>query len=159
LIYIGWILHKNGIQQKIQYRIPKGKIAYSDLNTPGKTMFSKRYKITGKPDYIVNNNNRFIPVEIKSGYYTQPQKNHILQLATYCQLIEENYGTFTPYGILVYKNQDFKIPFNPSLRFELESVLSRMKKEIKSKNVSLNHNDPRKCRHCSMRVYCKDKLA
>lgn len=156
--FISLKIHKNAIRQKQKYRIPKGRITYSDLHSPGEILFSKRYRISGKPDYIVKKNNKFIPVEIKSGEYNQPQKNHSLQLATYCHLVEEKYGTFVPYGIIVYKNSDFKIPFNPSLRFELESVIEKMRRELKKKKIVLNHNDQRKCRNCSMRTYCDNKL-
>jgi len=158
LIYNSRKIHKKAISKKKQFRIPEGKITYSDLNLPSKPLFSRRYRITGKPDYIVKKNNQYIPIEVKSGSNQQPHKNHILQLATYCQLIEENYGNFVPYGIIVYSNSDFKIPFNPSLRFELESVIKKMRSVLKNKIVVLNHEDPSKCRYCSMRIYCNKKL-
>ena len=145
------------VQKKKQYRIPDGEITYSDLNVPAKALFSKRYRIAGKPDYIVKKNKYYIPIEVKSGSYSNPQKNHILQLATYCQLLEDNYGNLVPYGIIIYKNSDFKIPFDPKLRFELESIIHKIRKSI-NKNVVLNHNDPNKCRICSMRMYCKERL-
>lgn len=151
-------MRRNAVMKKRKYRIPEGKITYSDLNISAKTLFSKRYRIAGKPDYIVKKNNQYIPIEVKSGSYPQPQKNHALQLATYCQLVEENYGNFVPYGILVYKNSDFKIPFDPTLRFELESVINKMRGSLKNGKVALNHNDPGKCKYCSMRIYCKEKL-
>jgi hypothetical protein len=51
---------------KKKYKIPEGKITYSDLNKPAKPYFSKRYRITGKPDYIIKRNKDFIPVEMKT---------------------------------------------------------------------------------------------
>jgi CRISPR-associated exonuclease Cas4 len=151
-------IHRTAIQKKKQYRIPDGKITYSDLNIPAKTLFSKRYRLAGKPDYIVKKNNHYIPIEVKSGSYPNPQRNHILQLATYCQLIEDNYRDFVPYGIIIYKNSDFKIPFDPKLRFELESVINKMRGSLKNGKAVLNHNEPGKCRFCSMRTYCEEKL-
>lgn len=104
-------------------------------------------------------NNIYIPIEVKSGLNQHPHNNHILQLAAYCQLIEENYGNFVPYGLIVYSNSDFKIPFNPRLRFELELIIKKMRSVLKNKNVVLNHEEPRKCKNCSMRIYCNSKLA
>lgn len=127
------------------------------MNIPAKALFSKRYRIAGKPDYIIKKDNYYIPIEVKSGSYLNPQKNHILQLATYCQLVEDNYGNFVPYGILKYKNSEFKIPFDPKLRFELESVINKMKNTL-NKKVVKNHNDPKKCKICSMNIYCTKKL-
>lgn len=145
---------------KNNYNIPDGIVIHSDLTKPVKPFFSNRYKITGKPDYIVIKNNNYIPVEFKTGSNNKPQKSHIYQLATYCHLIEENYGCFVPYGILVYnKKYQFKIPFNSKIRFELENTLKNMRQILKTGNISRNHNDLFKCKNCSMRNYCNTKLA
>ena len=42
--------------------INKGKIIYSDLNKPEKSLFSKKYRLIGKPDYIINKNGYYIPI-------------------------------------------------------------------------------------------------
>ena len=145
---------------KIKHKIQAGKITYSDLNTPAKPLFSKRYRISGKPDYIVKRNDHYFPVEIKTGNHYEPKKNHIFQLAAYCQILEENYGSFIPYGILVYSDtsQQFKIPFNPKIRFELESTVSKMRKSLKTGKIKRNHNDSKRCKSCSMRTYCDKKI-
>ena len=157
-IVISKKIHNNVIYKKKKHRIPNGKITYSDLNVPAKPFFSKHYRITGKPDYVVIENDKYIPIELKSGSHHMPRQNHILQLATYCQLLEENYGGFVPYGRLVYNDSDFKIPFDPKLRFELESVITTMRNSLYHGNVEINHSDTSKCRACSMRKYCKDTL-
>jgi CRISPR-associated exonuclease Cas4 len=103
-------------------------------------------------------NNGYIPVEVKAGEYTMPQKNHVLQLAAYCQLIEEHFRGFVPYGMLVYNNQDYTVQFDPRLRFELESVMKQMRTALKNKNIPLNHNDAHRCAACSLRHCCAEKL-
>lgn len=126
---------------------------------PAKSLFSKRYRIAGKPDYIVKRNNRYIPIEVKTGFHHEPQKNHIFQLAAYCQLLEDNYGGFVPYGILVYNNtSQYKIPFDPKLRFGLESTIKKMRYLLKTGEIIRNHNDPHRCKRCSVRTYCKTKM-
>jgi CRISPR-associated exonuclease Cas4 len=145
---------------KNKYKIQNGKIVYSDLEKPGKPFFSKRYRITGKPDYIVMRNKRYIPVELKTGSHNKPQKNHIFQLAGYCHLLEENYGGFVPYGIIVYsEGNSYKISFDPKIRFEFESTLLKMRHILKTGNITRNHNDFHKCKNCSMRIYCQNKLS
>ena len=145
---------------KIKHKIQNGKIIYSDLNVPAKPFFSKRYRICGKPDYIVIKDDHHIPVEVKTGEHHEPKKNHIFQLAAYCQMLEENYGSFVPYGILVYNDtsQQYKIPFNPKLRFELESSIKKMRLILKTKKIVRNHNDPYKCKSCSLSSYCNKKI-
>jgi len=160
LIAISKIMRRNVRNLKTVNKIQDGKITYSDLSKPGKPFFSKRYRIAGKPDYIVKKNKRYIPVEVKTGTHNDPQKNHIFQLASYCHLLEENYGGFVPYGILVYNNtHQYKIPFDPKIRFEFENTLKNMRNAMKTGRIARNHNDCYKCKNCSMQIYCEDKLA
>jgi len=159
LISLSVIMKKKARKLKMKHRIQEGIITYSDLNEPAKAFFSRRYRIAGKPDYIVKRNNRYIPVEVKSGTYNRPQKNHVFQLASYCHLLEENYRSFVPYGILVYNSiNQYKIPFDPKIRFELESVIKNMRQSLKSGKIIRNHNDYYKCKSCSMRTYCNVKI-
>ena len=140
-------------------KIQDGRITYSDLNIRAKPLFSNRYKIAGKPDYIIKKNSQYIPVEVKSGVYNLPQKNHALQLAAYCQLVEENFNSFVPYGVLVYnKSNQYKISFDPKLRYELELSIKNMRNILKTRSVSRNHQEKNRCRNCSMRSYCKMKI-
>lgn len=144
---------------KTKYNIQQGKITYSDLNKPAKSFFSKKYRISGKPDYIIQKKDKYIPVELKTGRYITPQKNHVFQLAAYCHLLEENYGVFVPYGVLVYNNQnEYKIPFDPKIRFELENTIKKMRTSLKNKKITRNHNDIHRCLNCSMKKYCNNKI-
>jgi len=152
-------MHKKIQRRKKELRIPEGTISYSDLNVPGKALFSKKLQLTGKPDYIVQLKQRYIPIELKSSTSPTPQKHHILQLAAYCQLLEDQYQEFVPYGLLVYQNTDFTIPFNPKLRFELATILKEMRWSMHSPSVTLNHSNPHKCLFCSMKHHCAIKLA
>lgn len=161
ILFIGVakIISRNVKKQKIKHKIQPGKITYSDLNKPAKPFFSNRYKIAGKPDYVIMKDNSYIPVEVKTGRRNEPQKNHILQLAAYCQLIEENYGSFVPYGILVYNNTyQYKIPFDPKIRFELETTVKKMRKLLKTGGIERNHSKSNRCKNCSMKIYCDNKL-
>ena len=156
---ISKILKKKACKIQNTNKIQRGKITYKDLDAPGKVFFSKKYKIAGKPDYIVKQKNKFIPVELKSTNSTEPRQNHILQLAAYCQLIEEKYGCFVPYGILVYNNtQQYSIPFDPKTRFELESTIKEMRNVLKTGKIALNHDQMNRCMNCSMQKYCDNKI-
>ena len=144
---------------KIKKNIQQGHIAYNDLNEPEKPFFSKMLRLSGKPDYVIKQNKYFIPIEIKTGKHNTPKKNHIFQLAAYCQLLEENYGGFVPYGILVYNNEvQYKIPYDPKTRFELENTIKKMRYYLKSGKISINHKDFKRCKSCSMRKYCNIKI-
>ncbi len=153
------LLKKKHNNIKKTNKIEKGKVTYSDLNKPSRALFSRRYRLAGKPDYIVNQNGSFYPVEYKTGKNNKPMKNHILQVAAYCQLVEENFNNFVPHGILVYNNKNsFKIPYNPALRFELENAITKIRYVIRTGKITRNHNDISKCENCSMRKYCDKKI-
>ena len=159
LFFISNQINSNVNKIRKKSKIPKGKITYSDLNKPAKPFFSKKYMIAGKPDYIISSNNTLIPVEFKTSSSNKPHLNHKMQLAAYCHLIEENYGGFVPYGIIVYNKENmFEIPFDPKVRFELENNINHMRQQFLTKNIQLNHNDSYKCQNCSMKKYCDKKL-
>lgn len=143
-------------EKKKSYGIPEGMILYSDLNVPATPFFSKRSRLTGKPDYIIRRENHVIPVEVKSGGGSHPHHSQILQLAAYCQILEDTSGVFVPEGILVYNNVPYTISFDPKLRFELESVMKTMRASLRSGSVQRNHQEAGRCRRCSMRRYCTD---
>jgi CRISPR-associated exonuclease Cas4 len=138
--------------------IPEGLILYSDLNVPATPLFSRKSRLTGKPDYIVRKANHLIPVEVKTGKGPSPHHSQVLQLAAYCQLLEETTGVFVPEGILVYNNVPYTIPFDPKLRFELASVMKQMRASLRSGAVQRNHQEPGRCRQCSMKHYCTNSI-
>lgn len=155
LIILSKILQIKVDSIKKDYKIQDGKITYTDLNVPAKAFFSKKYRISGKPDYIVKKDKRYLPVELKIGSHDSPPKNHIFQLAAYCQLIEENYGIFVPYGILVYNDgYQFNVPFDPKIRFELENTINEMRHILKNGKINIDFKDQYKCLNCSMKDYC-----
>jgi len=158
-LFLSKIFKKNVAKTKEKYRIQKGEITYSDLDKPAKPFFSRKYKIAGKPDYIIKKDSHYLPVEFKSGKHTHPLNNHVLQLAAYCHLLEENYNGFVPFGVLVYNNElDFKIPFNPKIRYDLENTIEKMRFTLRTGKIELNHDDPNRCRACSMRKNCDNKI-
>jgi CRISPR-associated exonuclease Cas4 len=142
------------------YGIPDGEVIYSDLDRPAKVLHSRKMAISGKPDYIVKGKGRsLIPVEIKSGRAKEPYKNHIMQLAAYCLLVEENYHRPVPYGILVYSDGvQHKINFDKTLRSDLRATVDEMKKTIGHSCPNRAHNHKQRCMHCSFRDSCERSL-
>ena len=151
---------RNSIQKtKEEHAIPEGNIIYSDLNKPAKPLFSKQHMLVGKPDYIVEHEKQYIPVEIKNTITNMPYKSHIMQLAAYCLLIEEKYNTKVPFGLLVYGNgEQYRIPFDNNLKFELKETMKQIRYQIKANTIKRNHDSLNKCRACSFFDSCDQKL-
>jgi len=142
-----------------QYGIPEGRITYTDLNKPAEPLFSQKFALTGKPDYIVNVKGQYIPVEVKTGVTDKPFRNHVLQLAAYCLLVEEKYNQVIPFGVLVYAgDRQFRIPFESYLRRQVTTILEEMRTKLAAGQIQRNHNLIAKCQYCSMRVHCSQRI-
>jgi len=140
-----------------EYGIPRGKVIYTDLDRPAKPLFSKKFMIAGKPDYIVRDGqpNALIPVEVKSGNTKKPHWGHVLQLAAYCLLVEEVYFVKVPYGILVYADgKQHKVEFDDILRSKVLSVSEEMRRCLKRGGVENKNRFEGRCFSCSVRSDC-----
>jgi CRISPR-associated exonuclease Cas4 len=126
-----------------------------------KPLFSRRYQLTGKPDYIVRDDTgATIPIEVKPTRTTpHPRHSDTMQLMAYGVLIEEKFGTRPAYGLLKYRDEVFEIAFTEELRAEFFETLKEMRAARRAKNVSRNHADAVKCKYCGYRDACEERLA
>ena len=140
--------------------IPPGEVIYSDLDRPAQPLYSRSLALSGKPDYLVRDKKgSVIPVEIKSGRAIQPHRGHIMQLAAYCLLVEENYNVAVPYGILVYADKvQHKIEIDPHLRSDLLSTMAEMRCALESGSPERGHSQRKRCRSCSFYRSCRSRL-
>lgn len=144
-----------------KYAVPEGDVESVDgIEGTREALVSERYKITGTPDYIIKDKENLIPVEIKTGKIRKfPFLSHKLQVATYCLLIEEKYNKTPPYGIIEYEDKkQHKIEFNLDLRALLLNTIQDMRELLASKDVHRNHHRAGKCKNCSRRDVCPEKL-
>jgi len=142
-----------------EYGIPEGRIVYTDLDKPAEPLFSEQLRLTGKPDYVVKYKGQYIPVEAKKGMTDRPYRNHMLQLAAYCLLVEEKYGQAIPFGVLVYGGlRQFRIPFDAYLRSQVITIMEEMRTKLASGTIQRNHNLVAKCQYCSMKVHCNQRI-
>ncbi|OGS42396.1 MAG: CRISPR-associated protein Cas4 [Euryarchaeota archaeon RBG_13_57_23] len=135
-----------------------GKIEYIDFDR-SKAFKSEKYGLSGRPDYVIKIEDNLIPVEEKTGRTPQgPLFSHILQVAAYCLLIEETEGKAPPYGLLKYPQHEHDIEYNEDLRRILLEKLAEMRAAVEKADVHRNHNRPGKCKYCSRRSVCPEKL-
>jgi CRISPR-associated exonuclease Cas4 len=140
-----------------------GRLTYVDTGAWDRCerpLFSNRHRLTGRPDYLVRTRRGIIPVEVKSGSAPeQPYPAHLLQLAAYCLLVEEQEGRAPPYGILKYAERAFEVDFTSGLRAELLEVLSAIRHDLRSRGVDRSHDEPARCLGCGYRDGCEQRLA
>lgn len=142
-----------------QSGLVQGELAYSDLDKPGETLRSEKYSLSGRPDYIVRRGDRYIPVEVKTGRTPEaPHDSHVMQLGVYCLLVEEVYGQRPSQGVLQYPERTFEVPFTDQFRDQVLETTLRMRLSDMTGVVHRNHERPGKCRGCSRRELCPERL-
>lgn len=142
--------------------LPPGRVVYDDTGAwreCPRPLFSRRYLLAGKPDYIVSRGEDLIPVEVKPlRSAEQPYDSDVLQLAAYCLLIEDEFGRPPPHGILKYSRASFAIEYTPGLRRHLLHTMEQMRCHLRADQVSPSHDNPRRCQACGYREHCDERL-
>lgn len=142
--------------------LPAGKVIYTDSSKWGKVqkpLHDSRLGLTGRPDYLVEQDGMVIPVEVKSSAApASPYDSHIYQLAAYCLLVASTTGKRPPFGILKYRNRAFSIDFTPALERELRMLLEDIRVMEKRSNIPRSHEEPGRCRRCGYRAACTECL-
>jgi CRISPR-associated exonuclease Cas4 len=153
-----------------QSGLPAGQVVYSDTGGWEKVehpLLSRRYGLVGKPDYLVSvregNRAMLIPVEVKSrrGQRTPDATaapHHILQLATYCLLVEDVHNVRPPYGLLRYADATIRIDYTDELRAAVLQTADAIRRGRHAADVHRDHDDPARCRPCGYRHACDEAL-
>lgn len=148
-------------RQRRQSGLPGLKVVYSDTGQWRqlvKPLYDPIAGLTGKPDYIIELDRAWIPVEVKSGWAPElPRPAHILQLAAYCLLAERSSKKRPPYGIIHYRNRDFQVAYSPQLEQELLQTLAEIRKCERSEPAR-SHEQTNRCRGCGYRDLCDQRL-
>lgn len=118
----------------------------------GKLLYSAKYDLQGKPDYIFKKRlgGAIVPVELKSGAIKDaplPHPGDLLQLAAYFLLLEDIYGKRPSYGWLKYSDYMFYVRNTRKLRKEVKQTMADMRKMLEDGEGTPNASFVT-CRHC-----------
>ncbi|MFP4545904.1 MAG: CRISPR-associated protein Cas4 [Methanomassiliicoccales archaeon] len=146
------------VKERKRKRDIVGKIRYVGRKE-SRLLRSEDYGLSGRPDYITEMDGEQIPVEVKTGRTPRgPLFSHILQLAAYCLLLSEENGHRVSHGLLRYDGGEHKIEFTEELEGLLIAKLEEMRELAETGEVHRNHNRAGKCRNCSRRDICPERL-
>jgi CRISPR-associated exonuclease Cas4 len=163
LLLVAFVLFFISGRQRRLSGLPSGRVIYTDTRAWDRVerpLFDKDLGLTGKPDYLVEQNGRIIPVEVKSGRPPEaPYDSHIYQVAVYCLLVQRTYGQRPPHGIIHYPGRDFAVDYTPDLENALLSLITDMRAAGQRAEVLRSHEDEHRCRRCGYRNTCDQKLA
>ncbi len=142
--------------------LPIQRVVYSDTGKTRRiddTLVSRRYGLVGKPDYVVEEKDGLVPVEVKPTRRAEtPYLSDVLQLVAYCLLIEDVWGQRPKRGLLRYAEHTFAVDYTPELRDVLLETLDEMRAQTKAPDVARDHDEPGRCRACGVREYCEQRL-
>lgn len=136
---------------KVPTQIYKNKSIYIDhKEKPIEALFSSKYGLVGKPDYILHTKDGLLPLEIKhSKKPNHPYFSHVMQLISYCLLIEEIKGAKPKYGFIQYKNgKPFSITYSKNMKKILIKTMGEMREYIDSGQCPpINRYSCKKCKN------------
>lgn len=162
LTLIGILLLWISGQQRRSAGLPAGRVVYSDHDQWGKLehpLYDPVLNITGKPDYLVDQGDSIIPVEVKSSSISQaPYDSHIYQLAAYCLLVSRSLGKRPPYGILHYPHQDIAVDYTTDLELSTVDLIREIRSRENRKIIDRSHQSLNRCRRCGYKDICDQAL-
>jgi CRISPR-associated exonuclease Cas4 len=146
-----------------QSGLPEGEVVYEDASGRGGELFSRRLGLSGKPDYLLEDDEgNLIPVEVKSGYAPRgdhPYESHLLQIAAYFLLVEDVLQRPTRYGLIRYRNRTLQVDNTDELRENLMDTIAEMRMLLARGEAHRSHNHAQRCARCSMAHACDERLA
>jgi CRISPR-associated exonuclease Cas4 len=161
-LLVAFILFFISGRQRRASGLPGGRVIYTDTGAWGKVekpLFDKVLGLTGKPDYLVEQNGKIIPVEVKTGRTPEsPYDGHIFQVAVYCLLVQKTYDKRPGYGIIDYPSRDFAVDYTSDLENALLDLLAEMRINEHRSEVRRSHEDEQRCRRCGFREVCDQSL-
>jgi CRISPR-associated exonuclease Cas4 len=162
LLLIAFALYFISGRQRHASGLPGGRVIYTDTRAWGKLekpLFDNELVLAGKPDYLVEQDGRIIPVEVKTGRTPDaPYDSHIFQVAAYCLLVQKTYGKRPPHGIIHYPGRDFAVDYTAELENSLLNLIADMRISEHLREVERSHDDPQRCRRCGFRDACDQRL-
>jgi CRISPR-associated exonuclease Cas4 len=167
LVIVAGFLFWQARRQRQASGLPGGRLIYTDTRRWGpveEPLYDAALGLTGRPDYLIEQGEQLIPVEVKSGHIPAgPYDNHIFQLAAYCLLVDRIYVKRPDYGILHYTSSSgaartFAVDYTPDLEAALLDLLDAVRKQERRKDVPRSHDSARRCAGCGFHSICDQRI-
>ena len=157
--FCGWLY----FSRRSATGLPAGLLVYDDAGRQHlqRPRVSHRLRLAGRPDYLIETAEGLVPVELKSGACPRsgPHAAHVVQLMTYCVLVEDAFARPVPYGVLQYSDARRQIPFTADRKREVLRLADEIRGKRGSANVHRQHQHSGRCRRCGYRSVCDEVLS
>ncbi len=162
LILCAFILLLFSYRRQRQIGFPDGRLIYQDTRiqaTTSRALFDAALKLTGRPDYLLQQGALLIPVEVKSHLAGEnPYDSHIYQLMAYCVLVQSHFGSRPPYGLLQYPHRTIPVDFTAERETALLNLIEEMHARRRSNDLPRSHHSQGRCQNCGYRRLCDQRL-
>lgn len=162
LLLLGVLLFWASTRRRRGLGVPEGRVVYEDSGATRRLeqpLFAEDLNLVGRPDYLIENKQGLVPVEVKSGRTpTRPFESHILQLAAYCALVQRNFDQRPAYGIIRYPERSFTVEYTEKLERQLMALLDEMRAGLSRRELHRSHQVTAKCRSCGYFELCPERL-
>lgn len=133
-----------------------GQRIYSDTGPcrVEQSITSRRLRLTGKPDYIYDTQGLMVPVEVKSRPAGRdgPRQSDVMQVLTYCVLIEDVWGAPVSHGIIEYADKKYVVPYGPEERQKVLDTAAAIRLAYWTGKADRSHEEPWRCGPCGYRA-------
>ncbi|GAB4577749.1 MAG: CRISPR-associated protein Cas4 [Anaerolineales bacterium] len=162
LLLLALLLFWLANRQQKKTGLPGGRIVYTDTRgwaRVEKPLYDAHLGLTGKPDYLIEQGDLLIPVEVKTGRTpSAPYDSHIFQLAAYCLLVQRTYAKRPTHGLIRYPHRTFQIDYTPQLEREFLTLLDEMHLARRKHLLPRSHTQAARCARCGFRNICDQRL-
>jgi CRISPR-associated exonuclease Cas4 len=170
IIYFTHVLH---LEERVTEAMEEGKEEHDDaIIAPivaqlkarkvikGLNLVSDTLRLSGKPDFILDTKfGELVPVEVKvASLYTssKAKKDHVMQLACYALLIEDNFKRVVK-RCVVYYLRDKRVAYvalTNDLKLEAKKAIDKAYKIIEQEEMPKVRQPISKCKNCGYYRYC-----
>jgi CRISPR-associated exonuclease Cas4 len=137
--------------------LPPGELVYENTDGLGEPLTSDIHPLIGKPSYVVKLPNKLLlPIDLKPVEQNSmtPDPHHVLQLATYCLILEEYAEQPPTHGIVRYTDREFIVEYTPALRKKVIRLAKEMDLCTAQQPPALKKQKAAKCRACIYQPIC-----
>jgi CRISPR-associated exonuclease Cas4 len=153
----GWLYfrrHRTGL--------PPGAVVYTDVGKRhrGRPLVSHRYRLTGRPDYLIRTANGIVPVELKSARCPQsgPRDGDIAQVLAYCVLVEDVLAVRVPHAIIQYADIQQTVAYGGAERENILSLVAEIREFRGYSDLHRSHSCQARCSACGYKAVCGENL-
>jgi len=170
IIYFTHVLH---LEERVTEAMEEGKEKHDDaIIAPivaqlkarrvikGLDLISDTLRLSGKPDFIAETKfGELIPIEVKASSLDasgKAKKDHIMQLACYALLIEDNFKKIVK-RCAVYYLRDKRVVYialTNDLKLEVKKAIDKSYKIIEQEEMPKVRQPISKCKNCGYYRYC-----